>query len=333
MSVSPVSPDVPELPKRYQQAGAPRGRGNDTRNSTPRVAALDGLRGVAIVAVVAFHAGVLPGGFLGVDLFFVLSGFLIAGLLLREHQKTGNIALREFWARRARRLIPAVLTVVAAVQLWARTRAMPEVLPVVNGQSAAAMVYGSNWFNILFDVGYWNVGPGNSPLNHLWSLAIEEQFYIVFPLILVVALVRGKMPPRALAWLALILAIASFALTPILFAKISANRAYFGTDTRAGAILLGAALAAWLAARMGIARNPSNENSATANSAPEKLAAENFATNAAELAASAATVPTTGARISAVAAVTAWSSVVVIVVLWGIMTTASPALYRGGFAL
>jgi len=296
------------------------------------------LRGVAILAVVAFHAGALPGGFLGVDLFFVLSGFLISGLLLREQQETGNIALREFWTRRARRLIPAVLTVVAAVQLWARTRAMPEELPVVNGQSAAAMVYGSNWFNILFDVGYWNVGPGNSPLNHLWSLAIEEQFYIVFPLVLVVALVRGKMQPRAVAWLALVLAIASFALTPILFANISANRAYFGTDSRAGAILIGAALAAWLGGRMGAARDRTTtssaaENAATEISATEKFAAENFATNAVELAVPAATVPTTGARFSAVAAVTACASVVVIAVLWGIMTTASPALYRGGFAL
>ena len=334
MPVAPVSAELTNRPQRHQLSGAPPGFGRalnagafDTR--APRVAALDGLRGVAIVAVVAFHAGVLPGGFLGVDLFFVLSGFLITGILLREQQQTGSLALRQFWSRRARRLIPAVLTLVGVVQIWARMRAVQEQLPVVNGQSAAAMVYGSNWFNILFDVGYWNVGPGNSPLNHLWSLAIEEQFYVLFPLVLVVALVRWKMRPRGVAWLALVLAIVSFGLTPLLFVKIGANRAYFGTDTRVGAILIGAALAAWLTARtaaipnlaIGLTKNTEN----TENT-------KNFVLNATYQSA-AIGLPAVSARFLAAVSMTAWASVLVMFVLWGLMTTASPGLYRGGFAL
>lgn len=219
-------------------------------NASPHVAALDGLRGIAIAAVVAYHAGVLPGGFLGVDLFFVLSGFLITDLLLRECESTGTIALRQFWTRRARRLVPATLVLVAFAQLWARTLATPAELPVINGQSSAAMVYASNWFNILFDVGYWSVGPRDSPLNHLWSVAIEGQFYIVFP-VLMLLLVRWRASQPMIVLLLALLASASFALTPILFHSFGANRAYFGTDSRLGAILLGCVLAAILRYRQG----------------------------------------------------------------------------------
>ena len=337
MFVAPISPASPELPKRYQYPGALRGRGGalehgfpnrSSPHGAPRVAALDGLRGIAILGVVAFHAGVLPGGFLGVDLFFVLSGFLITGLLLREQHDSGNICIRQFWTQRARRLVPAVLALVAAVQLWARTNAAPSELPVVNGQSAAAMVYGSNWFNILFDVGYWNVGLGNSPLNHLWSLAIEEQFYILFPLLVFLALVRGKLQPRPFAWLTLALAIASFALTPLLFEKLGTNRAYFGTDTRVGAILLGATLAAWVTARTAKLRRLTTENSVRSVSRTAAPAIP-LSPNSAQV----SSVVTIGAGAQRLFVTAGAAAAVVLLVLWGVMTTASSSLYRGGLAL
>lgn len=287
-------PEFPRLPQRYSSSGTGRNTGDNSR-----IAALDGLRGVAIAAVVAFHAGILPGGFLGVDLFFVLSGFLITGLLLHENQRSGTIAVTEFWTRRARRLFPAILVLVAAAQLWARTRAAPEELAVVNGQSAAAMVYASNWFNILFDVGYWDVGPRSSPLNHLWSLAIEEQFYFVFPLLTALLLMRAKLSAKTFAWLLFALAVAFFALIPALYASYGANRAYFGTDSRAGAILLGAALAAWL-------------HKTVVNDKP----------------------PESGWRgLAPIPTLLAGGCCVLISVLWVMLTTASPLLYNGGLAL
>lgn len=292
-----ASPALPELPERYNRPGATR-----ANRGAPRISALDGLRGVAIAGVVAFHAGVLPGGFLGVDLFFLLSGYLITSILLREQNSTGNVALAHFWTRRARRLVPAVLVLVAAAQFWARTRALPSELSVLNGQSVAAVVYASNWFNILFDVGYWSVGTGNSPLNHLWSLAIEEQFYIVFPLLLVLMLRFGKVRVKTFAWLSVALTVVSFSLTPIFFALFGANRAYFGTDSRAGAILIGATLAAFA---FNASRLPENTN----HSAPP------------------------GAKGALIAGMLAIPATLVIAALWASMTTAAPSLYRGGLAL
>lgn len=287
--------ELPELPDRYNRPGAPR-----ANRGAPRVAALDGLRGIAIAAVVAFHAGVLPGGFLGVDLFFVLSGFLITSLLFREHTEQGAVGLREFWTRRARRLVPAVIVLVAAAQLWARTRASLSELPVLNGQSVAAMLYASNWYNVLFDVGYWSVGPSHSPLNHLWSLAIEEQFYLFFPLLFVAWFNRSGILNASrlqrFGVLCLVLASVSFALMATLFSTTGGNRAYFGTDTRIGAILVGCALSALLRAR---------SVGATAQNSPNT-------------------------RLGLLAAVVA---VVVMFALWLAARTASPWLYRGGFVL
>ncbi|MEO7997409.1 MAG: acyltransferase, partial [Gemmatimonadaceae bacterium] len=287
-----ASPALPELSERYNLPGAQR-----ANRGAPRISALDGLRGVAIAGVVAFHAGVLPGGFLGVDLFFVLSGYLITSILLREQQTTGTVQLSQFWTRRARRLVPAVLVLVIAAQFWARTHALPSELSVLNGQSVAAVIYASNWFNILFDVGYWSVGPGNSPLNHLWSLAIEEQFYIVFPLLLLLTFKFGKLSVKTFAWLCIALAVVSFALTPTFFALFGANRAYFGTDTRAGAILIGAALAAFAFGN--------NAEPSSSSSKPAAL----------------------------IVAMMAVPAMLVIAGLWATMTTATPLLYRGGLAL
>lgn len=218
--------------------------GGDVR-SPSRLPAIDGLRGVAVVGVIAFHLGAtwLRGGFLGVDLFFVVSGFVITRLLIVERTLTGAVSLRRFWERRARRLIPSVLLVIAVVALWSLQR--PSLVdPTVRGQGLAALVYGSNWYNIFAEVGYWDAGLDASPLNHLWSLAIEEQFYVVWPLVVVAVLrlARRRWRPALLAVTGVAIAV-SGTLQVVLARTHGTSRAYFGSDTRAIAILLGAAIA------------------------------------------------------------------------------------------
>src|SRR5262245_41272123 len=147
--------------------------------------ALDGLRGVAVLAVLLFHAGHLRGGFLGVDLFFTLSGFLITTLLLAEHSARGRISLRNFWSRRARRLLPALYLVLGATVAYAALFARPDSLQQIRGDAFAALAYVANWHLIATGGSYWSQYAAPSPLEHLWSLAVEEQFYIVWPLLVV----------------------------------------------------------------------------------------------------------------------------------------------------
>ena len=150
--------------------------GSDTTGRLlPHLPALDGLRGVAVVAVVLFHATTLaPGGYLGVDLFFVLSGFLITSLLVREHRVHGAVDLPAFWGRRARRLLPALLLVVLVVVVvtsagWAGSDAAP-----VRGDAFASLTYWANWRFIAEGSDYFTAFEAPSPLRHTWSLAIEE---------------------------------------------------------------------------------------------------------------------------------------------------------------
>jgi len=208
------------------------------------VPALDGLRGLALVGVLLFHAnGALPGGFLGVDLFFVLSGFLITSLLLAEHEQTGRIALSAFWVRRARRLFPALLALMPAIALYGAYFARPGELRSLRGEALATLGYVANWRTILSHKSYWQLFASPSPLEHTWSLAIEEQFYVVWPL-LVAALLGLRIPPRrAVLALSLTVAVASIVATLVLFEPGATSRVYLGTDTRAVGIALGAALA------------------------------------------------------------------------------------------
>ncbi len=150
---------------------------------------LDGLRALAVTAVVLYHADVswMRGGFLGVDTFFVISGYLITLLLVSEHRRAGRICLRTFWTRRARRLLPALyalLTAVTAVTVvWLR-----DDLGKLRGQLLAALTYSTNWYLVATDNSYF-AHVGRPPLlEHLWSLAVEEQFYLLWPLVLVVLL-------------------------------------------------------------------------------------------------------------------------------------------------
>ena len=206
------------------------------------VPALDGLRGLALLGVLLFHAnGALPGGYLGVDLFFVLSGYLITSLLLAEQRETGRIALSAFWVRRARRLFPALLSLMPVVAIYGRYFARSEELRTVREQALAALAYVANWQAIFQHKSYWQLFASPSPLEHTWSLSIEEQFYVVWPLL--VTLVLRRRTSRALLVISLLLSALSMAAMLLLFSPESTSRAYLGTDTRMAGILLGAAFA------------------------------------------------------------------------------------------
>lgn len=235
--------------------------GSDTpaparRRGLAYVPALDGVRGLAVVAVLLFHAGHLRGGWLGVDLFFVLSGYLITSLLLFEHRDDGRIDLGAFWGRRARRLLPALALVLLAVAAYAWIELLPIDLGRVRSDGLATLFFVANWHDVLGGRGYWDRTAAPSLLGHTWSLAVEEQLYLVWPLGLAL-LLRGRRrdrgrgrgrrrPPDRVARAALVVAAASAALAIGLhLAGASNERIYLGTDTRAVAVALGAFVAGW----------------------------------------------------------------------------------------
>src|SRR2546429_6663696 len=211
--------------------------------------ALDGLRAFAVLSVFAYHldAGWARGGFLGVDTFFVLSGFLITSLLVGEWARHGGISFAGFWARRARRLLPALLLVLLAVAAFAVLEAPADQLDGLRGDGLATLFYGANWRFIASGQSYFNLFTEASPLRHMWSLAIEEQFYLVWPLITFVCLrlARGR------HWLLGLVcgagAGASVATMAVLYDPSDPSRAYYGTDSRAHLLLIGAGLALILA--------------------------------------------------------------------------------------
>jgi len=206
------------------------------------VPALDGLRGIALLGVLLFHAnGALPGGYLGVDLFFVLSGFLITSLLLAERAQTGQIALSAFWVRRARRLFPALLSLMPAVAIYGRFFARADELRPLRAQALATLAYVANWQTIFAHKSYWQLFSSPSPLEHTWSLSIEEQFYVLWPLLVTLVLRRHK--ARTLLGISLGLSALSMIAMYWFFDPENTTRAYLGTDTRMAGILAGAALA------------------------------------------------------------------------------------------
>ena len=221
----------------------------------PYVAALDGIRAVAVAGVVLYHAGArwLPGGFLGVDLFFVLSGFLITSLLLAEREATGRIDLPAFWARRARRLLPAAFLVIA-LSVLAVAILSPGDLPSTRADAIASFLYVNNWHQILADQSYFQAFARPSLLRHLWSLAVEEQFYLLWPLVMGICVaVLGR---RRTTIVTLVLAVASSGLMAVLFTPgRDPSRVYYGTDTHATGLLIGALLAfAWPLSREAVRR-------------------------------------------------------------------------------
>ena len=218
------------------------------RPGLPHVPALDGLRGLAVAAVVVFHLGHLRGGFLGVDLFFVLSGFLITSLLLGGRRGRGAVDLGLFWSRRARRLLPALFLLLAGVAVLIAVYTPDPQRPMLRGDALATLGYVANWHAMGHQTTYWDLFTARSPLDHMWSLAIEEQFYLVWPLLvgglLLLARRRGGSAHGSVAAVAVAGAAASFAALAVTWSAVAPNRAYYGTDTRIGPTLLGAALAA-----------------------------------------------------------------------------------------
>jgi len=198
--------------------------------------------------VLAFHLDPrwLPGGFLGVDVFFVISGFLITTLLVREHQRDGRIDLRGFWTRRARRLLPALLVLVPSVILIARL-VEGDLLVGIGRQSLGALTFTSNWLEIQAGSDYFH-STAPQLLMNLWSLAVEEQFYLLWPLV-ALALLRFAPSSRARAAVAVALALGSAVLMASHYdPALGATRVYYGTDTHLMGLMLGAALAfAWAA--------------------------------------------------------------------------------------
>ena len=222
-----------------------------------RLTPLDGLRAVAVAMVMAYHGGVAglrTAGFFGVDVFFVLSGFLITTLLLNEQGEAGSIRLGPFWGRRARRLLPGLIVMLIAVDLYVAYVAPQGRYPGFRGDALSVVVYFSNWHFIAASSNYFAANGLPSLLTHTWSLAIEEQFYLVWPLVLWGAIRlagRVRRPPAAVVLaLAAAGALASAGWMAALYrAGAGPSRLYYGTDTHAQSILVGAALAGLLALR------------------------------------------------------------------------------------
>ncbi|MEA2023335.1 MAG: acyltransferase family protein [Actinomycetota bacterium] len=221
----------------------------------PYMPGIDGLRAIAVVAVILYHAefGFIPGGFLGVEVFLVISGYLITSLLILERVRTGTIDLKEFWTRRARRLLPALTVllflVVTAALLFAR-----DALFRLNQDVLGALTYSTNWLMIFRQESYFEAFARPPLLRHLWSLAVEEQFYLFFPLIFAGAMLlfsrRSKgygQTARRLIGISAVAVVASTALMWLLYVPYEdPSRVYFGTDTRASGLFVGVALAfAW----------------------------------------------------------------------------------------
>src|SRR6478672_2787121 len=208
----------------------------------PYLPGIDALRAIAVLAVFLYHAGVgwMPGGFLGVDVFFVISGYLITSLLLAEHRRGGHIRLGRFWARRARRLLPAVGVLIAVTMVVAAI-VEPDRLTELRGDAISSLAYVANWHFVFGHQSYFDQFQRPSLFRHLWSLSVEEQFYLFWPLVfaggmtlfgrrrLIVGVLAGALASVALAW--------------ALFDPHDASRAYYGTDTHAVGLLLGVALA------------------------------------------------------------------------------------------
>ena len=235
---------VAGLLRRVNNAGrneSPTGRpGGTTLSYLP---GLDGMRALAVIAVLLYHAGLswVPGGFLGVEVFFVISGYLITALLLAEWRQTGSIDLKAFWLRRARRLLPALYLLLVGTLSFA-VLFLPQEVARLRDDVVAALAYVTNWLLIFSQESYFEAAGRPSLLQHLWSLAVEEQFYIIWPLLLTAGLMflpRRYRLPAVLGG-----AVASAALMAILYQPdTDPSRIYYGTDTRAAGLLFGAALA------------------------------------------------------------------------------------------
>ncbi len=241
-----------------------RGRPATDISRVPYLPGLDGMRAFAVVAVMIYHANSdwLPGGFLGVEVFFVISGYLITLLLIAEKERTYNVDMRSFWLRRAKRLLPALFTLLILLTIWVSIFER-EQLGKLRGDVVAAFFYVSNWYQIWIGAGY-TAGSDFAPLRHLWSLAVEEQFYVIWPIVMVALLRGGSRKVADLSrWLVLAALVITLAVAvlfepgPIGTPEVTPNQywtlfgneiskldtLYLGTISRASGLLLGAAFA------------------------------------------------------------------------------------------
>jgi peptidoglycan/LPS O-acetylase OafA/YrhL len=205
------------------------------------------LRALAVIAVLLYHADLawIPGGFLGVEVFFVISGYLITALLLAEWRQRGRIDLKTFWLRRARRLLPALYVLLVATLAFAVVF-LPGEIAGLRGDVLAALGYVTNWYLIFGQESYFEAVGRPSLLQHLWSLAVEEQFYLIWPPILALGLCIGATRLRRRRVLTVVIfgAVASAMAMALLYVPgVDPSRIYYGTDTRATGLLCGAALA------------------------------------------------------------------------------------------
>ncbi len=209
----------------------------------PYMPGIDGLRAVAVLAVFFYHVNLdwMSGGWLGVDLFFVISGFLITSLLLREYEKNNHINVLEFWFRRARRLLPAVVVMISVVMVLALLFARDSI-DSLRGDAIAGLLYVENWHLIFTDQSYFETFVRPSLLRHLWSLSVEEQFYLIWPIVFAFGLTqlnRTRLLGMVIAGI-----LASTLLMILLYSPTGdVTHAFYGTDTRAAALLVGVALA------------------------------------------------------------------------------------------
>ncbi|MBT2286753.1 acetyltransferase [Paenibacillus polymyxa] len=219
---------------------------------------IDGLRAISVMAVIAYHLDLkwAQGGLLGVGVFFVLSGYLITDQLLIEWKMNHYVSIWNFWMRRFRRLLPAMLSMLVLVALWLLA-SDPARLLSLKGDFISSVFYVNNWYLIFHEVSYFeSFGPA-SPIGHLWSLSIEEQFYVVWPILLLLGL---KFAPRRGKLVLCMLGVAllsALAMTLMYVPGTDPSRVYYGTDTRAFAILIGAALAVvWPSWKLGTRISP-----------------------------------------------------------------------------
>lgn len=213
-------------------------------NTKRHMNGLDGLRAIAVIGVIAYHLNLdfIPGGLLGVGIFFVLSGYLITDILLSQWREHGRIALGDFWLRRFRRLLPGMLTMTAVVMLWLLCTDSSR-LASLRGDIVSGVAYISNWWYIFHHVSYFESFGPPSPFGHFWSLAVEEQFYLVWPLLLIAAIVLFKRKGWLVVFIVVAAELSAGAMAIMYNPDLDPSRVYYGTDTRAFALLTGAALA------------------------------------------------------------------------------------------
>lgn len=218
--------------------------GNQNQPIRRYMPGLDGLRALSVLAVIAYHLDLkwAQGGLLGVGIFFVLSGYLITDQILLEWKTYRRLSLMDFWLRRIRRLLPAMICMLGFVAVWL-IGSDPPLFQALKGEFLSSLFYVNNWYLIFHEVSYFESFGPPSPIGHLWSLSIEEQFYLVWPIVLVSGIKLAPRRGKLMLWLLAGAAVSALAMAVIYEPGTDPSRVYYGTDTRAFALLIGAALA------------------------------------------------------------------------------------------